>query len=108
MCGVRFRGCLSLRKAAWIPGEKAQNPNNRETGIETPNQKQLLMHKSQCRNMKRQDNSSLSKANSTTKDLKQLHRRRNIKYWIPRNNYKNDKWAQRKDIKASVHPSQRI
>jgi hypothetical protein len=41
----------------------------RVQGIRIQNQKQLQMHKSQCRNTKQQGNSSPSKANSTNKDV---------------------------------------
>jgi hypothetical protein len=37
--------------------------------IGTPNQKQPQIRKSQCRNMKGQDDRSPSKSNSTTKEL---------------------------------------
>jgi hypothetical protein len=52
-----------LRNAARESGEKTQNTNYSGT----LNQKQLQMCKYQCR-MNQQDNSSSSKANSTTKD----------------------------------------
>jgi hypothetical protein len=48
--------------------KKTQNPKYRGTRDQNPKQKQLQMHKSQCR-MKQQDKWSPSKANSTTKNL---------------------------------------
>jgi 23S rRNA maturation-related 3'-5' exoribonuclease YhaM len=44
-------------------------PTKGAQGTENLNQNQPQMHKSQCRNMKQQDNSSPSKANSINKDL---------------------------------------
>jgi hypothetical protein len=42
---------------------------------EISNQKQPQMYKLQCKNRKQQDNSSPSKVNSTTKDLKDSEKR---------------------------------
>jgi 23S rRNA maturation-related 3'-5' exoribonuclease YhaM len=41
----------------------------RAKGIRTLNQKQPQMHKSECRNMKQQDNRSSSRPNSIIKEL---------------------------------------
>jgi hypothetical protein len=65
--GVRFPASLRLRKLL-EPQEKLKTPTTGAEGIETVNQKQLQICKSQCR-MKQQDNHSPSKANSNTKDL---------------------------------------
>jgi hypothetical protein len=46
-----------------------KSPTTGAQGLENQTKKQLQMHKSQCRNMKQQDNNSPSKVNSTTKDL---------------------------------------
>jgi hypothetical protein len=64
-----------------------KTPTTQAQGIGTLNQKQPWMNKSQCRNINQQDNSSLSKTNTVTKDLKTMKRK---KYQISKNNSKND------------------
>jgi hypothetical protein len=56
-----------MRNTAGAPGEKNSEPQPQGHKGLNPNQKQLQMHKSQCR-MKQQDKCSPSKASSTTKD----------------------------------------
>jgi hypothetical protein len=58
----------SLRKTAGALGKNPSKPNSRGSREQDHNLKQLEMHNSQPR-MEPQENHSISKANSTTKDV---------------------------------------